>query len=89
MMKTGVFRSQLLGSTILFILVISFNSGTLASIKTDPGFLPNLIQPELLAMLFYYNGNLADTGVGTLQLTSACSNRRLLRKDKEYPCLIE
>jgi hypothetical protein len=86
MIKKGVFRSQLPGSTILFTLVISFNSGTLASIKNDPAFLPNLIQPRLLAMLFYYNGNLADIAV---QIASTCGNRRLLRKDKEYPCLIE
>jgi hypothetical protein len=89
MIKKGVFRSQLPGSTIPFTLVISFNSGILASIKTDPVFLPNLIQPELLAMLFYNNGKLADTAVGVLQVASACGNRRLLGKDKEYPCLIE
>jgi hypothetical protein len=89
MIKKGVFRSQLPGSTILFALVISFNSGTLASIKNDPAFLPNLIQPELLAMLFYYNENFADTAVGADQIASACGYRHLLGKDKEYPCLIE
>jgi hypothetical protein len=89
MMKTGVFRIQSPGSAIFFTLVISFNSGALASIKTDPAFLPNLIQPELPAMLFYYNGNLADAGVGVLQIASACGYKRLIGEDKEYPCLIE
>jgi len=89
MIRKGVFRSQLPGSIILVTLVISFNSGTLASIKTDPVFLPDLIQPKLLVMLFYNNGSLADTGFGVLQVASACGNRRLLEKDKEYPCLIE
>jgi len=89
MIKKGVFRSQLPGSTILFTLLVSFNSGTLASIKNAPAFLPNLIQPKILTMLFYYNGNLADTAVGAVQIASTCGNRRLLRKDKEYPFLIE
>jgi len=89
MIKKGVIRSQLPGSSILFRLVISFNFGTLASIKNAPAFLPNLISPEILAMLFYYNGNLADTAVGAVQIASTHGDRRLLRKDKEYPCLIE
>jgi hypothetical protein len=89
MIKTGVFRSQLPGSTILFTLVISFNSGTLASIKIDPAFSPNLIQPKILAMLFYYNGNLADTAVGAVQIASTCGYKHLLWEDMEYPCLIE
>jgi hypothetical protein len=89
MMKTGVFRSQLLGSTIFSKLVFSFNSMALASIKADPAFLPNLVQAKLPAMPSYSNGNLADNGVGVLQIASACCNRHLLGKDKEYPSLIE
>jgi len=89
MMKTGVFRSQLLGSTIFFTLVISFNSGALASLKADPAFLPILVQSKLPPTLFYSNGNLADTGVGILQIASTCGNRCRFGKDKEYPGLIE
>ena len=91
MMKTGTFRSQLQGSTMLFTLVISFNSGALGPIKIDHALLPNLTQPELLAILFYCNGNLAGAGagVGVLQMASTCGCKRLLGKDKEYPCLIE
>ena len=89
MMKTGVIRSRLPGSSIFFTLVFSFNFGALTPIKTDHALLPNLTQAELLAMLFYCNGNLAGAGVGVLQIASACGYKCLLGEDKEYPCLIE
>jgi hypothetical protein len=89
MMKTGVFQSRLPGSTIFSLLVISFNSGAFAPINTDQTLLPDSTQPELLAMLFYCNGNLAGAGVGVFQTASASDYKYLLGEDKEYPCLIE
>lgn len=73
MIKTGILGPQFSGSTLFFMLVISLNSGALASSK----------QP------FLGNENLADADIGALQTTSACVYKRLLWEDKEYPCLIE
>ena len=87
MIKTGVFRSRLPGSTVFFTLAVSFNSEALTPITTDHALLPNLTQSELLTMLFYCKGSLA--GVGVLQIASAGGCKRLFGEDKEYPCLIE
>jgi hypothetical protein len=61
----------------------------LPSIRIGHWSLPNLIQPELLAMLFYYDEKLVDAGIGVLQVASACGYKRKFGEDKEYPCLIE